>query len=106
MLEDKTDGYLEEVKELAVKINKLDELEERLDYLRDYSPEETRCLLYKDFAPMSFYFQMQTMNKEDVWQNWFNGGLIFYGPGDTGVGAPQFSVRIGEDLSCGWSIHT
>ena len=36
---------------------------------------------------------------------WFNGGLIYYGKGDSGVGEPQLSVRIG-DTSEGWSIHT
>ncbi|RLC88674.1 MAG: hypothetical protein DRJ03_02015 [Chloroflexi bacterium] len=107
MLEDKTDGHLDKVKEFAEKAGKLDDLEKRLNYLGDYAQQETRCLLYKDFAPMSFYFQMQTKNEEtDEWQNWFNGGLIWHGSHD-GFGsgaAPTFSVCL--ESTDGWSIHT
>ena len=36
---------------------------------------------------------------------WFNGGLIYHGKGDSGVGEPALAVRIGE-LDESWSIHT
>ena len=39
--------------------------------------------------------------------NDMNGGLIYFGPGDTGVSGPQFSVRSeGPARKHEWSIHT
>lgn len=35
-----------------------------------------------------------------------NGSLLYFNAGDTGVGGPNFSVRFGEKLNAGWSIHT
>lgn len=37
---------------------------------------------------------------------WFVGGLIFHGAGSSGVGAPEFAVRIGDCSEADWSIHT
>ena len=105
MIDDKTNGYIDEVKAFAERTGRSDQLQGELDYLSNYGGQETRCVLYKDFAPMSFYFEMQA-RKGGEWKHWFNGGLIFFSDDDTGVGAPQFSVRLGPDLSCGWSIHT
>jgi len=81
-----------------------------LDYLAKYADHEgdglTRCWLYKDFAPRSFAFVMERKDKEGTYQRWFNGGLIFHGELDSGVGAPTFSVRLGDTSKSGWSIHT
>jgi hypothetical protein len=53
--------------------------------------------------------------EEDLTRTWspiyrytysFNGGLLFFGAGDDGVGSPNFSVRLGDNLQAGWSIHT
>ncbi len=83
--------------------------------------EKTRCLLYKDFAPYSFYFEIQTRKMDcgvkpggekgtpfwtGTWQRYMNGGLIFHGPHDNGGdgGPPTFSVNLSP--TDGWSIHT
>lgn len=126
-----------------------EKLKERLSYLDTYakgSGAVTQCILFKDFAPYSFEFEMRrayrthecpTCHKKwdvDVtlagatpnisgepttrceecqaktyaspwlWRRWFNGGLVYFGTGDTGVDK-QFTVRVG-DTSEGWSIHT
>lgn len=85
------------------------QLWEQLEYLRNYSDRKTRCKLWKDFAPYSFYFVMETLEDNGagpVWERWFNGGLIFHGPHDRGGdgGAPTFSVNLTPHL--GWSVHT
>lgn len=106
MIDDRTDGYLDEVKAFAERAGKTEQLQKQLDYLANYSQSETRCLLFRDFAPMSFYFEIQRRSDAATLERWFNGGLIFFNKGDTGVGSPQFSVRAGDSLPCGWSVHT
>ncbi len=64
-------------------------------------------MLYKDFAPLSFGFNIETKQDDGTWKFWFNGGLIFHGRHDGGGsgGAPSFAVSltaVDED----WSIHT
>jgi len=49
---------------------------------------------------------IDTKNRAQKEERWFNGGLIFHGPHDNGGdgGAPTFSVNLlPQD---GWSIHT
>ena len=49
------------------------------------------------------------MMKKDAageYQYWFNGGLIYFSSGDSGVGLPQLSVRIGDTSKSGWDVHT
>jgi hypothetical protein len=96
-------------------------LDEQLTYLGEYAGGvNTRCVLYKDFAPASFEFVMQRRKAVDVdpcdlhidndndtaWNYWFNGGCIFHGPHDGwGSGAaPTFAVTLTRED--GWSIHT
>jgi len=75
---------------------------DRLEYLNGYAGDRSKgCRLYHDLAPLSFGFTMLDAN--GAW--WFNGGLIHHGAGDTGVGAPSFSVRLTGDEE-DWSIHT
>lgn len=104
-----------------------------LKYLEGYgcSPEDpTKCLvlLGYDSSPLSFSVQWFWRKGKTLWtpelcrshfkdygpgwgwieenyDRWLNGGLIFYGDGDSGVGGPQFSVRIGS-TEAGWSINT
>ena len=110
MIVDNTDGYLDEVKASApaqeIKGNM--SLAEMLAYLDTYaSHRDTRCQLYKDFAPLSFAFMMQVRKSpEGEFENWFNGGLIFHGTHDGGGngGAPTFSVCLNP--TDGWSVHT
>jgi len=67
--------------------------------------EKTRCNLFKDFAPYSFYFELER-KRDGPWIMMMNGGLIFHGPHDNGGdgGAPTFSVNASP--VDGWSIHT
>lgn len=94
------DGYLDEVLDFAEKRGLLDDLMGRLAYLAERGEKDKLTRLGKDWAPYSFTFQHFRGD-----QPWINGGLIYYGPGDTGVGAPQFSVRIGDTRE-GWSVNT
>lgn len=111
MINDQTNGYLDQVKQFAERTGQLDQLKDKLLYLGRYACNDgrvTRCNLMKDFAPKSFYFVMdlkQEGEPDSAFKTWFNGGLIFYDAGDTGVGAPQFSVRLDASKS-GWNIHT
>lgn len=92
------------------------QLTDRLNYLATYATGEgclyanadgadTRCHLYPDFAPYSFAFSMEHKKPNEDWRPWFSGGLIYYGAGNSGVGLPQLSVRIGSS-EAGWSVHT
>jgi len=101
-----------------------DRLQRRLDYLDQYangpqgpygperSPRPTKCVLWPDFAPYSFSFVMlkpvDSPGLDDYpgYLPWFNGGLIYFGPGDPGSGAPQFSTRMPSDVEEDWEIHT
>ena len=106
MLIDKTNGKLDEVIDFAAKYDKSDNLQRQLDYLDNYyDRDKTRCLLFTDFAPQSFAFEMQR-KKDDQWEYWFSGGMIFHGNHD-GFGsgaAPTYSVCLNP--TDGWSIHT
>jgi len=107
--------YLAEVRQFAEVVGKSDELREKLDYLRTYActdendvmdETKTRCNLYKDFAPYSFYFVMHRLLVDGTYSQWFNGGLIFHGTHDGGGdgGMPTLSVSLTPQD--GWSIHT
>lgn len=100
--------YLSKVTAFADKLGMRDKLDERLTYLGEYAGGvNTRCTLYKDFAPASFEFVMERRaNADEPWKFWFNGGLIFHGPHD-GFGdgsGPTFAVSLNPEH--GWSIHT
>lgn len=83
--------------------------QEVLDYLDTYAEHgdrgKTRCLLGWDFAPYSFSVLMQARNSDGAYSKWWNGGMIYYGAGDSGAGAPNFSVRLGP-LVEGWSVNS
>lgn len=111
MLEVKCEEYLAKVRAKAAEMGIRGRLEKQLEYLATYACQEradaTKCVLMSDHAPLSFYFLMQRRQENGSYMTWFDGGCIFYSPGDTGVGSPQFSVRFGEDTSkADWSIHT
>lgn len=109
MLIDYSDGRLEEARKFADSRGIREKLEKRLEYLDKYACQEdcqkTKCCLYRDFAPNSFYFVMEIKKKDGQYERWFNGGLIYYGKGDSGVSDPQFSVRIGETDE-DWLVNT
>jgi hypothetical protein len=108
--------YFHEVSAKAEELGLYDALKKQLDYLDGYACHDgdktkTRCTLFKDFAPLSFAFNMDIRDEATgEYRSWFNGGLIFYGSADTGVGGPQFSVSLsralGQERKAGWEVHT
>lgn len=87
------------------------DLKSRLEWLGEYADHDkngrTKCVLFEDWAPYSFSFTMYVRDSpEEEYRYWFNGGLILHGAGSSGVGAPEFSVRIGDASRAGWSVHT
>ena len=98
---------LEEARAFAYRIGLRPQLEERLTYLERYAnPKPTRCVLFPDRAPHSFYFVMEREIGGGTWMVWFEGGLIYHGPHDNhGSGAyPALAVTVTPET--GWSIHT
>lgn len=100
MLIVKDEEHLKKVKEFAAKRGLLEKLEEELARLDNWFGAKLKTTLFPDFAPHSFFFIL-----EDAKGVVMNGGLIYFGPGDTGIGGPQYSVRLGETTE-GWSVHT
>ena len=101
----------EEAIEFARKHGLTKQLADNFKYLAHYAMHngrKTRCMLYKDFAPLSFEFVIATDDSKcgDIWRRWFNGGVIFHGQHDGfgSGGAPTFSVCLTK--TDGWQIHT
>lgn len=104
MIEFKNTKHLIEVMDFATKVGAMDKLLDKLRYLAEYGDGSNICELYGDWAANSFAFGM---NRPDG-TRWFNGGLIYSGPGQPLDGsAPALTVGIGIDSSVhGWSVHT
>ncbi len=117
----KCEEYFKKVQEFAKKVDKEDNLKEKLDWLATYAchiepgdseavismkKRKTKCVLFSDFAPASFEFAMYRQKPTGEYEFWFNGGLIYHGPHDGwGSGAgPTFSVTLTP--TNGWSVHT
>jgi hypothetical protein len=103
--------YLATVRARADQIGLRESLEKNLTFLATYGctvgdVDRTICDLYKDSAPLSFYFVMKLRQEDGSYRRWFNGGCIFHGPHDRGGdgGAPTFAVNL--DPTHGWTIHT
>ena len=94
----------------AREIGMIDQLKDQLRNLDTYAEHDergrTRCVLWDDFAPHSFFFEMSVKDREGEFRHWFNGGLIFHGSHDGGGngGAPTFSVNLTPQS--GWRMHT
>jgi hypothetical protein len=74
-------------------------------YFENHPEIEMRVM--KDFAPLSFYFEMLYYNPQSQKiERDYNGGIIFHGKHDGGGngGAPTFSVNLTP--VDGWSTHT
>lgn len=97
------DHFLEVLK-FAVAHGCANKLVERLDYLAHYGDGTNVCEIHNDFASNSFAFLM----KHPDGRRWFNGGLIYSGPGLPLDGsAPSFTVSLaptGHEHN--WSVHT
>ena len=93
--------HLNNVMEFARECGLDQQFRAQLDYLDNYAGyNNTKCRLYRDFAPYSFEF---VMFKDG--EKWFNGGLIYQGPNQRGDGSfPALTVSL--DSSDGWHIHT
>jgi hypothetical protein len=110
MLDIHNQEYFDQVVEFAKRTNQYDQLKQKLDYLETYAEHgevgKTRCILFRDFAPFSFEFQMQLRQPDGSYKRWFNGGLIYHGAhdGHGSGGAPTFAVTLTP--TTGWSIHT
>jgi hypothetical protein len=104
MIEFKNPEHFAKVLEFALNNKCAGNLGDKLDYLAGYSGGDNICEIYNDFAPNSFEFLM----KHPDGTRWFNGGLIYSGPGQPLDGsAPALTVGIGIDSSKhNWSIHT
>jgi hypothetical protein len=93
-----------EVLSFAVLNNCADKLVDRLEYLANYGNGNCIVELHNDHAPHSFAFVMKHSNGN----RWFNGGLIYSGPGQPLDGSgPAFTVSLaptGHEHN--WSVHT
>lgn len=115
MIEDKSQGKLEAVKEAARKMGPEAETSlkaclERFANYTAWGKYETTCYIYADFAPHSLYFELM-MDEEGTEERILNGGIIYSGPGlPLSGGAPSFTVSLDDDAAGGkrhmWSIHT
>jgi hypothetical protein len=94
-------------RKLSAKLHYLDEYANREGCTYDKAEgKDTRCRLFKDFAPHSFEFVMECREAPDApWKRWFNGGLIFHDAGSSGVSG-EMSVRLGDCSQSDWGIHT
>ena len=108
------DERFTEAKAFAEKMGLSEQFQSQLDYLDTYANgpgctyakedgKNTKCVLYSDRAPYSFGFVVWKF--DGSWNMWFEGGLIYEGPGCPADGsAPSFTVSLNP--SNGWHIHT
>jgi hypothetical protein len=105
MLKIRNQEYFDSVVKFAEDNGLKAELQEQLDYLANYggTPDYTECVLFRDFAPQSFQFELLRKG-----QHWMSGGLIFHGPHDNGGdgGMPTLSVSLNPDTKPHWQVHT
>lgn len=108
--------HFNDVKRYADTVGLGGQLQGQLDYLDRYANRpgclydkttgaDTRCRLFKDFAPHSFEFLVECHKPGEPWKRMFNGGLIFHPAGSTGV-TGELSVRLGDCSKAGWMVHT
>jgi hypothetical protein len=94
--------HLEAVRKFAARTGQRLQLEEKINDLIAYLPDNWTVELYKDFAPYSFFWT----ETSPIGKSGMIGGLIYHGQHDGGGngGAPTFSVNLMP--SKGWCIHT
>lgn len=108
--------YYNQVCDFANNNDLFEQFKQQIDFLDTYANRpgcmydidkgmNTRCKLYKDFAPYSFQFVMEKTDNGKDWKFWFNGGLIYQGPTQPLDGSfPALTVSFNKNT--GWSIHT
>lgn len=71
-------------------------LQKCLERLKQYEERSNgELFLYRDFAPLSFYFELLDKNGNRI----MNGGLLYHGN-------PDQTYSVTFDASIGWQIHT
>lgn len=117
MIEIKCPEHFRDVVAFAAKVGALDQFMGRVLYLGAYALQsrniaDVKAELFRDDAPHSFAFVIyaakKPLHRGGAWERWFNGGLIYSGPGQPLDGsAPAFTVGIGTDPAVhSWSVHT
>lgn len=110
MISETVQEYFDKVKKFAKESGLEEQLQEKLDFLDNYAEHgdrgKTRCWLAKDFAPHSFYFEMEKRNEDGEYERWFNGGLILHGPHDGGGSGSFPTLSVTVQPMHGWEIHT
>lgn len=109
--------HMQAVKDFADRTNQRAQLDEKIAYLETICNadhhEQWTLLIYSDFAPMSFYFQIyptaSLINGEQIPHDWqqhriMNGGIIYHGKLEDNTRAETFAVELSPSNS--WSIHT
>jgi hypothetical protein len=112
ILDDELLDKLEREREFARTTGLSKQLEQQLDYLAGYArgdgEPKRQCVLSDDFAPHSFcfsHFVLPKFTADGKRHFWFNGGLIWQGPGAPGDGSfPSLSVSLCPGT--GWFCHT
>lgn len=102
---------LQAAKDYADTLGLRSQLDDVLNYLDTYgsgASHRTRCTLFYDTAPHSFYVLMEVRDNagDSEWRQCWQGGLMFHGPAD-GFGSgngPTYSVCVNSIH--GWSVHT
>ena len=104
MIEFKDPAHLLTVLKWAAENNCAEQLVDKLEYLAQYGDGNNLVEIYRDFAPNSFEFLM----KHPDGTRWFNGGLIYSGPGQPLNGsAPALTVSLEKTgYEHKWSVHT
>ena len=104
MIDIKNGEHFIKVMDFAVANNCAHKLIDKLNYLMGYADGSCDVELHYDFAPNSFVFIM--LRRDGT--RWFNGGLIYSGPGQPLDGSgPAFTVSLaptGQEHN--WSVHT
>ena len=116
---DSAKEHFDEVRKFAEEVGALEEFEERIKYLKTFACDDgetfdetkTKCELAKDFAPYSFTFLLLKKDSFGEYSPWFNGGLIYSGPGLPADGsAPSLTVSLDPRATDGkthiWGVHT
>ncbi len=102
--------HFDKVVVFAKSTNRMEQLQEKLDYLDTYADHEqkglTKCVLGYDFAPYSFSFLMMKKDSNGEYQHYFNGGLIFHGEHDGGGNGSSPTLSVCLNPTDDWAVHT
>lgn len=87
-------------------------LKDRLDYLATYGgkgddrADRTRVRLFRDFAPYSFEFVIESRTDAGDWEHLMSGGLLYHGALDGHGSGKAPTLAVTMTPTSGWSIHT